>query len=198
MKNVLKSVLLTGFLLISASFMSKDKDFSVSIGSISATTLNFEVSNAQNISLSIYSEKGGEVFSENIGNTESVVKSYDLNTLEMGTYFLVAESDQKVEKYKININYKNEVTIEKKPIYKIKKPVYKITGNVVSMMMEDMQNSAIISVSDFAGNVYYNETKNAENGNLSLNFELNPFNANKYIITVEDEGNVFNKIITLN
>ncbi|WP_312077376.1 hypothetical protein [Chryseobacterium sp.] len=198
MKNVLKSVLLTGFLLISASFMSKDKDFSLSIGSISATTLNFEVSNAKNISLSIYSEKGGELFSENLENTESFVKSYDLKSLEMGTYFLVAESDQKVEKYKININYKNEVSIEKKPVSQIKKPVYKITGNVVNMMMEGMRNSAVISVSDFAGNVYYNETKNADGGNLSLTFELNPFNASKYMITVEDEGNVFNKIITLN
>lgn len=135
MKNGLISVLLTGFLLFSASFMSKDKDFSLSIESISATTFNFKVSNTQNISLSIYSEKGGELFSENLGNTESVVKSYDLKTLEIGTYFLVAESAQKVEKYKINISYKNEVSIEKKPVSQIKKPVYNVTGNVVNVLM---------------------------------------------------------------
>lgn len=135
MKNGLISVLLTGFLLFSASFMSKDKDFSLSIESISATTFNFKVSNTQNISLSIYSEKGGELFSENLGNTESVVKFYDLKTLEIGTYFLVAESAQKVEKYKINISYKNEVSIEKKPVSQIKKPVYNVTGNVVNVLM---------------------------------------------------------------
>ena len=66
MKSLLKSILLTGSLLISGSFMSKDKDFSLSIGAITSTTLNFEVMNAENISLSIYSDKSGEVFSEKI------------------------------------------------------------------------------------------------------------------------------------
>ena len=66
MKSLLKSIFLTGSLLISGSFMSKDKDFSLSIGAITSTTLNFEVMNAENISLSIYCDKSGEVFSEKI------------------------------------------------------------------------------------------------------------------------------------
>ena len=197
MKSLLKSILLTGSLLISGSFMSKDKDFSLSIGAITSTTLNFEVMNAENISLSIYSDKSGEVFSEKIEAANTVIKSYDLRTLEMGTYYLIAESDNKVEKYKISIDYQNKVSIDKKPVSQIKKPSYTISENSVNLVMESLQNPATVSVSDFAGNVYYNEIKNTEGGNPSLIFKLNPLIADKYIISVEEGGNIFTKIISL-
>ena len=197
MKSLLKSIFLTGSLLISGSFMSKDKDFSLSIGAITSTTLNFEVMNAENISLSIYSDKSGEVFSEKIEAANTVIKSYDLRTLEMGTYYLIAESDNKVEKYKISIDYQNKVSIDKKPVSQIKKPSYTISENSVNLVMESLQNPATVSVSDFAGNVYYNEIKNTEGGNLSLIFKLNPLIADKYIISVEEGGNIFIKIISL-
>ena len=197
MKNILNSIILAGFMLISASFMSKDKDFSLAIGNTTSSTLNFEVLNAANISLSICSDKNGEVFSEKLGSVNTVFKSYDLKTLEMGTYYLVAESDQKVEKYKINIDFQNKVSIDKAPVSQIKKPVYSITGNRVKLSVEDMKNAATISITDFAGIVYYSETKKGDDGNLELTFELNPFAAEKYIISVEEDGNIFNKIITL-
>lgn len=197
MKNLLNSILLVGFMLISASFMSKDKDFSLSIASTNSTTLNFEVLNAENISLSIYSDKNGELFSEKLGTVNTVFKSYDLKTLDMGTYYLVAESDQKVEKYKISIDYLNNVTIDKKPVSQIKKPTYSVDGNRVKLSVQNMKTPAIVSITDFSGIVYYSETKKSDDGNLDLTFELNPFAAEKYIITVEEDGNIFNKIIAL-
>jgi hypothetical protein len=96
MNKLLKFAFLVGFLFISASLMSKDRDFSLSIGTSTAKTVNFEVLNAQNISLVIYNDTYGEVFSEKVGTENSVTKSYNLENLASGTYYLVAESDQKI------------------------------------------------------------------------------------------------------
>ncbi|GAA5089120.1 hypothetical protein GCM10023210_13540 [Chryseobacterium ginsengisoli] len=199
MTKILKSAFLAGFLLISASLMSKDRDFSLSFGTATAKTVNFEVLNAQNISLVIYNDNYGEVFSEKLGTENSVIKSYNLDGLASGTYYLVAESDQKIEKFKIKINADNTLEIEKTPFSEINKPEYTISGNMVKLHLSGLKNSANITVTDFSENiVYYSATKKAVNGEIDLTFDLNLKTADKYVITVEEGGNVFNKIITLN
>ncbi|MET3535750.1 hypothetical protein [Chryseobacterium limigenitum] len=198
MNKLLKSAFLVGSLFISASLMSKDRDFSLSIKTTEAKTISFDVLNGKNISLVIYNDAYGELFSEKLESENNVTKSYDLKDLESGTYYLVAESDQKIEKYKINISYNNKVEIEKTPFSEINKPEYIISGNMAQLHLSGLKNSATISVSDFAGNVYYNTTKNTANGELNMTFDLDPKTSDRYIISVEEKGNVFNKIVTLN
>lgn len=198
MNKLLKSAFLVGSLFISASLMSKDRDFSLSIKTTEAKTISFDVLNGKNISLVIYNDAYGELFSEKLESENNITKSYDLKDLESGTYYLVAESDQKIEKYKINISYNNTVEIEKTPFSEINKPEYTISGNMAQLHLLGLKNSATISVSDFAGNVYYNATKNAANGELNMTFDLDPKTSDRYIISVEEKGNVFNKIVTLN
>jgi len=198
MTRILKSTFLAGFLLISASLMSKDRDFSLSFGNATAKTVNFEVLNAQNISLVIYNETYGEVFSEKLGTENSVSKSYNLEDLASGTYFLVAESEQKIEKFKIKINSDNTLEIEKTPFAEINKPEYTISGNMVKLHLSGLKTDADITVTDLSENVYYSATKKAQDGDINLTFDLGLRTADKYIITVEEGGNVFNKIIALN
>ena len=69
MKKVFTSVLMIGILSISMSALGKEKDFSLSFGKTEAeTTVNFEVLNAQNVSVSIYSDQYGELLSENLNS----------------------------------------------------------------------------------------------------------------------------------
>lgn len=198
MNKLLKSAFLVGSLFISASLMSKDKDFSLSIKTAQAKTISFEVLNAKNISLVIYNDTYGELFSEKLNSENNTTKIYDLQNLNSGTYYLIAESDQKIEKYKINISNNNTLEIEKIPFSEINKPEYTISGNKAKLHLSGLKNSATISVSDFSGNVYYNATKFATDGELDMTFDLNPKTSDKYIISVEERGNVFNKTVTLN
>ncbi|WP_326983139.1 hypothetical protein VUJ46_00910 [Chryseobacterium sp. MYb264] len=198
MNKIVKSAFLIGFLSISASAMSKDKDFSLSFGTANEKTVNFEVLNAKNISLVVYNDTYGELFSEKVETENHVAKSYDLKDLNTGTYYLVAESDQKIEKYKIKISNNNTLEIEKTPFSEINKPEYTVSGNVAKLHLSNLKNKATISIYDFAGNSYYNATKTPEKGELEMSFDLNPKTADKYIISVEEMGNVFNKIVTLN
>jgi len=198
MKKALQSVLMIGFLSLSVSAMSKDKDFSLSFGKTEAeTTVNFEVLNAQNVLVSIYSDQYGELLSENLNSDKNVAKSYSFKDLDSGIYYLIVESDQKIEKYKINVDVDKKVLIEKEPVSEILKPEFSVTGNMVKLRVSDLRDTAKILVNDFEDNVYYDTTKSAINGELEPTFDLNKKTADKYIITVEVDGKVFNKIVSV-
>ncbi|WP_312902385.1 hypothetical protein [Chryseobacterium taichungense] len=197
MNKLLKSGFLAGFLLISASLMSKDRDFSISLGNVNSKTLNFEISNAKNVSLFVYNDIDGELFSEKLNTENSVSKSYDLNEFASGTYYLVAESETKVEKYRISITKNNVMEVDKTPVSVINKPEYTISDNVVKLHLSNTKNPVNISVMDFANNSYYNQTKQSADGELDLTFDLNRNTSENYIIRVEENGNIFNKIISL-
>ncbi|WP_146939226.1 hypothetical protein [Chryseobacterium hagamense] len=197
MTTLLKSGFLAGFLLVSSSMMSKDKDFSISVGNVTAKTVNFEIANAKNVSLFVYNDIDGELFSEKLDADNPVMKSYNLQDLASGTYYLVAESDTKVEKYKISINRLNGMEVEKTPVSSVSKPEYTVSGNRVKLHLADVKNTVNVSVYDFANNMFYSANKNAENGELDMTFDLDPKTSSNYIIRVEENGNVFNKIIPL-
>lgn len=197
MTTLLKSGLLAGFLLVSASLMSKDRDFSISVGNVTAKTVNFEIANAKNVSLFVYNDIEGELFSEKLDTENAVMKSYNLEDLASGTYYLVAESETKVEKYRISINSNNAMEVEKTPVSSVNKPEYSISGNMVRLHMTDIKNSVNISVYDFSNNLFYTANKNGENGELNMTFDLDPKTSSNYIIRIEENGNVFNKIIPL-
>ncbi len=197
MTTLLKSGLLAGCLLISASLMSKDKDFSISVGNVTAKTVNFEIANAKNVSLFVYNDIEGELFSEKLDAENPVRKSYNLQDLVSGTYYLVAESDTKVEKYRISINNLNVMEVEKTPVSSVNKPEYTISGNKVKLHLAEVKNPVNISVYDFSNNLFYTANKNGENGELDMTFDLDPKTSSNYIIRVEENGNVFNKIIPL-
>lgn len=196
MNNLLKLSFFVGLLLTTTNLMAKDKDFSVSFGNVLAKTFSFEINNAQNISLFVYNDKDGELYSENIGNQNFVTKTYNLETFADGIYYLVAESDYRIEKYKISINRKT-MTVEKTPVTEISKPEFTINKNIVRLHLENTEGSVNISVKDFADTVYYSETKFTTDRKLNLTFKLDPDTSSNYMITVEKNGNTFSKVIAL-
>ncbi|PZU82520.1 MAG: hypothetical protein DI529_14255 [Chryseobacterium sp.] len=197
MKNIMKLSFLIGALLISTSFSAKEGVFSISLGDVTAKTLHFEVSNAQNVSLYLYDDKKGEIYSENIGNKELVEKSYDLSNLTEGNYYLVAESPIKIEKYKVTIGKGGEIIADKTPVSAINKPEFTINKNVVKLKMSNVVGDGKVSIYDTANNTYYNEENVAKNGLVDLTFDLNPANPETYIINVEKDGDSFSRMISL-
>ena len=196
MKNVFKIISIAGALLISSKAMSKEKDFSISFGNIASQTLSFEVNNAENISLFIYNDADGEIYSEKVGNLNHVTKTYNMGNFEDGTYFLIAESEHKLEKYKIQINRKN-MTLEKTPVKEIIKPEFVINGNKVNIKMDNLQGSVNVSVQDLSNNIYFNEARTPKDGNINISFQLNPKTSEIYIIAVERNGDIFSRMISL-
>lgn len=197
MKKVFQSVFTAAFLFVSANVMAKDKDFSLSFASSTSKTIRFEVNNAKNISLVIYNDSYGELYSERLENEDSVIKTYNLEDLTEGTYYLIAESEQKIEKYKIKISDDNKAEIEKIPFAVISKPEFSVSDHIVKLHIGNLKNKVRVSVADYAGTTYYSSTKEAENGELDITFDLDPNTADHYIISIEENGNTFNRTIAL-
>ncbi|WP_333853767.1 hypothetical protein [Epilithonimonas sp.] len=196
MKSILKFGFLVASIFVSTSAMAKDKDFSVSIGEVSQKTVHFEVSNAKNVSLYVYDNYKGEIYSEKIINSDSIEKSYNMSEMASGTYFLVAESDAKIEKYKIVVEG-DQVFLEKSPISTLSKPEYTINKNLVKLQMANVVGDVKVSIYDTANNTYYSKNNVAKDGLIALTFDLNPETADLYIINVEKDGDSFSRMISL-
>ncbi|WP_137904339.1 hypothetical protein [Chryseobacterium sp. 2VB] len=197
MSTLLKAVFFAGALLFSANVMSKDRDFSLSFGNVQDKTLNFELSNAKSVSVFVYNTAHDELFSENLADGDHVIKTYDFQSFTPGTYYLVAESEAKIEKYKIKINSENVMEVEKTPVSAVYKPEYTISGHMAKLHMSDVKGPISISVYDLSNTTYYTSNKKYADGKVDITFDLDPKTADQYIIQVEENGNVFNKIISL-
>lgn len=183
--------------MFSANVMSKDRDFSLSFGNVQDKTLNFELSNAKSVSVFVYNTAHDELFSENLKDGDHVMKTYDFQNFTPGTYYLVAESEAKIEKYKIKINADNVMEVEKTPVSAVNKPEYTISGHMAKLHMSDVKGTVSISVYDLSNTTYYTSNKKYADGKVDITFDLDPKTADQYIIQVEENGNVFNKIISL-
>lgn len=197
MSTLLKAVFFAGALLFSANVMSKDRDFSLSFGNVQDKTLNFELSNSKSVSVFVYNTAHDELFSENLKDGDHVMKTYDFQNFTPGTYYLVAESEAKIEKYKIKINADNVMEVEKTPVSAVNKPEYTISGHMAKLHMSDVKGTVSISVYDLSNTTYYTSNKKYADGKVDITFDLDPKTADQYIIQVEENGNVFNKIISL-
>ncbi len=197
MKSILKLSLAAVALFLSVSMSAKDKLFSMALTEANSNTLKFEIFNAENVSIYFYNDRKDEIYSENTGNTETITKSYDLSTLAEGDYYLVAESEFKIEKYKVTIGKNGSVNASKTPVAAFNKPEYTIQNNIVKLHMDQLDNGVNVTISDLSNTEYYNRTVNAVNGEINLKFDLNPNNSPAYVISVERDGDVFNRMITL-
>lgn len=197
MSTLLKAVFFAGSLLFSANVMSKDRDFSLSFGNVQDKTLNFELSNARSVSVFVYNNAHDELFFENLADGDHVTKTYDFQNFTPGTYYLVAESEVKIEKYRIKISADNVMEVEKAPVSAVHKPEYTISGHMAKLHMSDVKGPVNISVSDLSNTTYYTSSRKSDDGKVDITFDLDPKTADQYIIRVEENGNVFNKMISL-
>ena len=196
MKNLIKLSFLIAVLCISGNAAARDVDFSLSFNTVNSKSITFNISNSKNVSLYFYDDSKDELFSEMISKSNSVEKTYNLDKLANGNYYLVAESDNRIEKYKITVK-ENQVSVDKSPISAITKPEYTINKNKVKLKMSDVVGDVKVSVYDTANNTYYSKNNVAKNGVIDLTFDLNPENAETYIINVEKDGDSFSRMISM-
>lgn len=195
MKNLIKSGMLAAGLLLSGSAFAKDVDFYLSFEKVTNTKVEFKLTNAQNVALYLYNEAQSEVYSEKVNSEDNILKAYDLADMPAGDYFLVAESNGKVERYKININNK-KVEVDAVPVSTVVKPQFSMEGNKVKMYIPNISGAVNIAVYDLQYNRYYQDKMDA-NGNVNMVFDLNPETSKNYIISVQMDGNSFDKIFSL-
>ncbi|MNT64797.1 hypothetical protein D3C72_2027270 [compost metagenome] len=89
------------------------------------------------------------------------------------------------------------MVVDHSPISAITKPEYTINKNMVKLQMANVIGDVRVSIYDTENNTYYSKNNLAKDGLVSLTFDLNPANAETYIISVEKDGDSFSRMITL-
>ena len=101
MKKILKFSLVLVAVLSAINGSASEKEFSLDVKKGQGKTVNFALYEANKVVLSIYDLDSKLIHKENVISTGSVNRTYDLNALPEGTYFLLAESESKIAKYEI-------------------------------------------------------------------------------------------------
>lgn len=109
MKKILKLSTVLVVVLLAMNTHATGVKFSKNIKASSKKMVTFALKDVNKASVSMYDSNNKLLHTENVymldlnplKSDEKIVKTYDLNPLADGVYYLVAESKTKVEKYEI-------------------------------------------------------------------------------------------------
>ncbi|MFD0796349.1 hypothetical protein ACFQZJ_02670 [Maribacter chungangensis] len=183
MKKLVKSTATLAILLATAIGMANDPNMSLTSG-INSKSLVFEM-DAQSLESKIKMTDNNAriIYSENILN-KNYTKKFNLEKLEVGTYYFSIENDLSAVVYTLDVNRK-EVKIEKKK-ENTTKPVFRQTGDRISInLFNDDRQKVTIEIVDNHDNIIFIESTKGE---LIIGKAFNFEKAKKghYSITVKD------------
>ncbi|RLJ79818.1 hypothetical protein [Pedobacter alluvionis] len=157
MKKFLKIGLIAALFFTATGVHANDDDFTLKVKGEKEKFIRFSVDKAENVNLSLIDVYDEVLFEENIHASAASSKVYDLNELPDGKYTLKVESDVKVAKY--NVVIKNgEALVSEPKISNIVKPVYTKKDQVITLNLENLENSPVeVKVYNEYNDVVYNE-----------------------------------------
>jgi hypothetical protein len=155
MKKILKFSLVVAALLIVMNVSALGKDFSLDIKKVQGNKVTFVFNEAIKVELSILDLDDKLIDVENINSKGSVSRTYDLNALPEGTYFLVAESDTKIAKYEISVIGQTAV-LGSNAVKEMYKPMVVNNNGLVCLSIFNLgQNPVSIKIYNAADEVVY-------------------------------------------
>jgi hypothetical protein len=142
MKNILKFSLVVAALLTVMNVSALGNDFSLDVKKVQGRKVTFVLNEVSKVELSIVDLDNKLIHSENVNSKGSVNRTYDLNALPEGTYFLVAESDTKIAKYEISVIGQTAV-LSSNVVKETYKPMLVNKNGLVSVSIFNSFNSPV-------------------------------------------------------
>lgn len=142
MKNILKFSLVVAALLTVMNVSALGNDFSLDVKKVQGRKVTFVLSEASKVELSIVDLDNKLIHTENLNSNGSVNRTYDLNALPEGTYFLVAESDTKIARYEISITGQTAV-LGANAVKETYKPILVNKNGLVSLSIFNLFDSPV-------------------------------------------------------
>ena len=190
MKNVTKFALAL-VVFFSTVAMRANDDFSVRVKSGAGKKISFTINDTKNVHISIFSKDGVEVFAENIKSKDGKIsRSYDLNALPNGTYYLETETKTKVDRREMTLSG-STATVSEKTLTEIYKPVmFSKDGLVTVSILNSDKTPVEIKMFDENNNELYSETVTGEQS-LAKRFDINKTTAKKITFVMSYNNKTF-------
>jgi hypothetical protein len=155
MKNLFKFSLVLGVALLTMNVHASDIDFSLGVKKEQGKVITFVFSETNKLNLSIYDTEGKMIHTENVDSQTFINRTYDLNALPEGIYYLVAESEYKISKYKISVVGTTARLLET-PISEEFKPVFTEKDGLLKLSFLNLDKSpTFVKIYDKEDNLVY-------------------------------------------
>ncbi len=163
MKKILKfSLVLAAVALTAVEAHAGNADFSLDLKKEEGKTVSFTLREIKKIDLSIYDTSDNLIYQEKVTSDDDINRTYDLTAFPEGVYFLEAESDFKISRYKIEV-VGTVAKLSVDAISEVYKPVLVNKNGTVSFNMLNT-SKAPVTVKVYSSNYteLYNETISGE------------------------------------
>ncbi|MBG6110822.1 hypothetical protein H4V97_002154 [Flavobacterium sp. CG_23.5] len=193
MKKILKVSLILAGVLAAMNVSAGEIDFSLNVKKEQGKTVTFVLNDINKIDLSIYDANEKLIHTEKVTSNGTINRTYDLNALPEGTYFLDAESEMKIARYEISVVGKT-ATLTSKAISEVYKPVFLNKNGLVSISVLNLDKSPVsIKIYTEDGTEVYATTVLQEQ-NVAKFFDIKNFPNDKYAFIMTYDNKVFEKI----
>lgn len=188
MKNLFKFSLVLGVALVTMNVHASGIDFSLNVKKEQGRVISFVISETNKLDLSIYDTEGKLIHSEIVDSQTVNNRTYDLNALPEGIYYLVAESEYKISKYKISIvgavANLSEIAIENEL-----KPIFIEQDGLVKLSFLNLNEApTYIKIYNQANDLVYDSGK-LVNQSIAKTFDIYNLQNEEYtfVVTVNDK-----------
>ena len=192
MKNLFKYSLVLGVALLTMNVHASDIDFSLGVKKEQGKVITFVFSETTKLDLSIYDSEGKMIHTENVDSQTFINRTYDLNALPEGIYYLVAESEFKISKYKISVVGTTARLLET-PISEEFKPVFTEKDGLLKLSFLNLDKSpTFVKIYDKEDNLVYESGKLMDQ-NIAKTFDVYNIQNETYTFVVTDNDKTFTK-----
>jgi hypothetical protein len=197
MKKILKfSLVLAAVVLTAVQAHAGNADFSLDLIKEEGKTVSFSLKEIKKIDLSIYDTNDSLIYQEKVTSEDNINRTYDLTALPDGIYFLKAESDLKISKYKIEV-VGNKAKLSADAISEVYKPVLVNKNGIVTVNILNPKKAPVtVAIYNSEENQVYNETLTADLY-VGKIFDLTSAQNGKYTFDITYNGKTFSETVAI-
>ena len=196
MKKFLKFSLVFALVLTAIGAHASDVDFSLNVKKGKGKTVSFALNQVKKIDLSIYDANDKLIHTETVNSKGNINRTYDLEALPNGTYFLEAETAMKIARYTITV-VDETASLSTEVLTEVFKPVFVNKDGKVGLNILNLDKSPVgIKIFDADANEVYNTTL-LDTQNVNKFFDITTFPSENYTFEMSYDNKVFFKTIAL-
>ncbi|WP_051197564.1 T9SS type A sorting domain-containing protein [Flavobacterium soli] len=194
MKTILKLTLVLAVVLTAVGAQAANGDFYLHVRKEQGKTIRFALNQDTKTEISILDPQERILFSETTSNKNGINRTYDLNELAKGTYFLEVETDAKIARYEITVSDK-DANLSKKAIFETFKPVLVSKKGLVTLSIPNTKNTTVaIKVYDRYQNEVYSATLKDMDA-VNKKFDVSNFTGEEYTFVMDYDNKSFTESI---
>ncbi len=190
MKNLMKFGVALVAMFATVAMHASDNDFNVKAKEGAGKAISFTINDTKNVHVSLYAKDGSEIFDETLkGKDGKISRTYDLNALPNGTYYLETETAVKVARHEITIEGK-KATVSEQVVAEIYKPVVVTKDGIVTVSILNNDKKPVdIKVYDENNNEVYSAT--ADSQTVAKRFDITKSTAKNFTLVMSYNNKTF-------